>query len=137
RGTPAGALEGSRLLAWLLANPAYREPSIALIWRGLHYVLVRGVRALGDPGQDPDNAQLLGFYVADPNRPDPRSLADDPLLPVDRWLGDLLTRVTYLPAHSGVPGDVWQTRCVAIQRDWTTDGPTLAGQVDVSPARYG
>src|SRR5581483_7175073 len=37
------AAQGTRLLAWLLA--ARREPSIALIWRGLHYVLLRGVRA--------------------------------------------------------------------------------------------
>src|SRR5947209_9138998 len=59
-------LEGSRVLAFLLADPNFREPSIALIWRGLHYVVVRGVRAIGDPGKDPLGTELLGFYVADP-----------------------------------------------------------------------
>src|SRR5262249_22738746 len=33
-------MAGSRVLAWLIANPNLREPSIALIWNGLHYVLV-------------------------------------------------------------------------------------------------
>src|SRR5579864_8838712 len=55
------ALAGSRVLAWMLANAQMREPSVALIWRGLHYVLVRGVRAVGDPGVDPTGTQLLGF----------------------------------------------------------------------------
>src|SRR4029450_10371409 len=35
-------LAATRAMAWFLANPDYRQPSIALIWRGAHYVLVRG-----------------------------------------------------------------------------------------------
>jgi len=130
------AMAASRLLAWLLANPTYQEPSVALIWRGAHYVVVRGVRAAGDPGQDPANARILGFYVADPNRGDPTWLGEDRFIPMDRWLGDLFTPATYLTPHTGVPGDVWQNRYVTIQRDWSTEGPTMPGQADATPAHY-
>jgi len=129
-------LVGSRLLAWLLANPAWREPSIALVWRGLHYVLVRGVRAIGDPGQDPDGAQLLGFYVADPDPGASFWLGEDRFIPIDRWLGELFSPVTYLTPHTGVPGDIWQNRMVAIQRSWTAGGPSDAGRRNVTAASY-
>jgi hypothetical protein len=130
------ALSGSRVLAWLLANPDWKEPSIALIWRGLHYVLVRGVRAIGDPGQDPESAELLGFYVADP---DPGAffwLGEDRFIPIGRWLGELFSPVSYLTPHTGLPGDRWQNRLVAIQRSWTTSGPSIGGQRNVSAATY-
>jgi hypothetical protein len=130
-------LSGSRVLAWLLANADLREPSIALIWRGLHYVLVRGVRALGDPGADPTGAQLLGFYVADPDPGASFWLGADRFVPIDRWLNELFTPVSYLTPHTGVPGDQWQNRVVAVQRTWTASGPTQAGQRNAVVASYG
>lgn len=129
-------LAGSRLLAWLLASPSYREPSIALIWRGLHYVLVRGVRSLGDPARDA-NAQILGFYVADPDVSASFWLGADRFIPIARWLGELFSPVSYLTPHTGVPGDVWQDRMVSIQRSPTPAGPTLNGQRNATPASYG
>ncbi len=128
-------LAGSRTLAWLLAHPTYREPSIALIWRGLHYILVRGVRSIGHPAQDP-NAQLLGFYVADPDSSASFWLGADRFIPIERWLGEMFTPVSYLTPHTGKPGDVWQDRMVAIQRSWTSSGPSPAGQRNASPASY-
>jgi hypothetical protein len=130
------ALSGSRVLAFLLANRTYREPSIALIWRGLHYVLVRGVRAIGDPGQDPSGAQLLGFYVADPDPPASFWLGQDRFVPIDTWLNEMFVPVSYLVPHTGVPGDPWQNRMVAIQRTWAADGPTQAGQRNASVSSY-
>ncbi|MBV9595709.1 MAG: SH3 domain-containing protein [Chloroflexi bacterium] len=131
------ALSGSRLLAWLVANRNYREPSIALIWRGLHYVLVRGVRAVGDPGQDPTGAQLLGFYVADPDPGASFWLGQDRFIPIDRWLNEMFSPVSYLTPHTGVAGDTWQNRMVSIQRSWSAAGPTQAGQRNASAASYG
>jgi hypothetical protein len=130
------ALSGSRVLAWLLANQRYREPSIALIWRGLHYVLVRGVRAIGDPGQDPGGAQLLGFYVADPDPGASFWLGQDRFVPIDRWLNEIFSPVSFLTPHTGVPGDVWQNRMVAIQRAWSSAGPTTSGQHNASVSGY-
>jgi hypothetical protein len=129
-------LAGSRVLAWLLANRVMREPSIALIWQGLHYVLVRGVRAIGDPGRDPDGAQLLGFYVADPDTGASFWLGADRFVPIERWLGEMFTPITYLTPHTGVPGDVWQNRMVTIQRSWGAAGPTDAGQRNATIASY-
>ena len=126
---------GSRVLAWLLANRQMREPSVALIWRGLHYVLVRGVRAIGDPGSDPSGAELLGFYVADPDPAASFFLGQDRFVPIQRWLGELFSPVTYLTPHTGVPGDQWQNRMVAIQRGWAA--PSEAGQPDATVASYG
>jgi hypothetical protein len=130
-------LAGSRVLAWLLANPGVREPSIALVWRGLHYLLVRGVRAIGDPGRDPSGARLLGFYVADPDQSASFWLGQDRFIPIERWLNELFTPVSYLTPHTGVPGDVWQGRSVAIQRSWTSAGPTDGGRRNATPASYG
>jgi hypothetical protein len=129
-------MSGSRVLAWLLANQNYREPSIALIWRGLHYVLVRGVRAVGDPGQDPSGAQLLGFYVADPDPGASFWLGQDRFVPIDRWINELFSPVSYQTPHTGVPGDAWQNRVVAIQRAWSAGGPSQAGQRNASAASY-
>jgi len=129
------ALGGSRTLAWLIANPAMREPSIALIWRGLHYVLVRGVRARGDPFTSPNNAELLGFYVADPDPGADFWLGADRFIPLQRWLDELFSPVSYLTPHTGLPGDQWQQRMVAVQRTWTA-GPTDAGQHNAVPASY-
>jgi len=128
---------GSQVLAWLLANPDLRQPSIALIWRGLHYILVRGVRAIGDPGQDPNGAQLLGFYVADPDPGASFWLGTDRFIPIDRWLNELFSPVSYQTPHTGVPGDQWQNRMVAIQRSWTASGPTEAGRRNATVASYG
>jgi hypothetical protein len=130
------ALSGSRVLAWLLANPAMREPSIALIWRGMHYVLVRGVRAIGDPGHDPNGAQLLGFYVADPDPGASFWLGEDRFIPIQRWVNELFSPVTYLTPHTGVPGDQWQDRIVTIQRTWTAGGPTDSGQRNALASSY-
>jgi hypothetical protein len=128
-------LVGSRVLAWLLASQ--KEPSIALIWRGMHYVLVRGVRAVGDPAQNPSGAQLLGFYVADPDPGAGFFLGQDRFIGIERWLNELFSPVTYLTPHTGVPGDRWQNQMVAIQRGWTSGGPTDAGQHNASSASYG
>src|SRR5262249_43380264 len=122
--------------AWLLANSAWREPSIALIWRGLHYVLVRGVRAVGDPGQDPAGSRLLGFYVADPDPGASFWLGEDRFIPIDRWLGELFAPISYPDPHTGVQGDPWQDRLVAIQPTWTS-GATSNGQRNASAASYG
>jgi hypothetical protein len=127
---------GSQLLAWLLADPSFHEPAIALIWRGLHYVLVRGVRSLGDRAHDA-NAQILGFYVADPDASASFWLGTDRFIPIARWLGELFSPVSYLTPHTGVPGDVWQDHMVCIQRSPTVAGPTLNGQRNATPANYG
>jgi hypothetical protein len=130
-------LSGSQVLAWLLANTDLRQPSIALIWRGLHYVLVRGVRSVGDPGQDPTGAKLLGFYVADPDPGASFWLGSDRFIPIERWLNELFSPVSYQTPHTGMPGDQWQNRMVAIQRGWTGDGPTDWGQRNATVASYG
>ncbi|HLZ10645.1 MAG TPA: hypothetical protein VKT80_18810, partial [Chloroflexota bacterium] len=124
-------------MAWLLANPAYREPSIANIWWGDHYLLVRGFRATADPFANPTSARILGVYVMDPNQGRPSWLGRDRYIPIDAWVTRYLTPVSYLTYGSGVPGDVWQGKYVTIQRDWTSNGPTLAGRVNASPASYG
>jgi hypothetical protein len=93
------------------------------------------VRSEGDPFLGPA-ARILGFYVADPNRGDPTWLGQDRFIPIDRWLGEMFTPATYLTPHTGIPGDRWQNRCVTIQRDWTTEGPTPDGQANASPALY-
>jgi hypothetical protein len=128
-------IAGSRVLAWLVAG--MREPSIALIWQGLHYVLVRGVRAIGDPSADPGGARLLGFYLTDPDPGASFWLGADRFVPMDRWLGEMFTPTSYLVPHTGVPGDRWQNRMVAIQRTWTAAGPTEDGQHNATVARYG
>jgi hypothetical protein len=127
-------LAGSRVLAWLIAS--LREPSIALIWRGMHYVLVRGVRAVGDPGQDPSGAQLLGFYVADPDPGAGFYLGQDRYIGIERWLNELFSPVSYLTPHTGLPGDRWQNQMVAIQRSWAAGGPTEAGQHNAATSSY-
>jgi hypothetical protein len=122
--------------AWLLANPKYREPSVGLIWQGDHYVLIRGVRATSDPFQNAAEARLLGVYVMDPNRGSRSWLGEDRYIPIDDWVENYLTPVTYLTPHTGVPGDVWQGKYVTIQRDWSNDGPTLAGRSNATPRSY-
>jgi uncharacterized protein YraI len=124
----------TRTVAWLLANPAYREPSIATIWRGDHYVLVRGVRASADPFRDPA-ARVLGLWIADPNQGRPSWLGRDRYVGIDRWLSELLTPVTYLTPGSGVPGDVWQGKYVTVQRSFAP-GPTSRGRRNATPADY-
>jgi len=129
-------LHGSRVLAWLLSNPAYREPSIALVWRGLHYILVRGVRALGNPGTDPTGAELLGFYVSDPYPEASFWLGADRFISIDRWLNELFVPVSYQVPHTGVPGDVWQQRSVAIQRSPPGSAPTQPGRLNATISSY-
>jgi hypothetical protein len=129
-------LGGSRVLAWLVANRQMRQPSVALIWRGMHYVLVRGVRSIGDPGQDPTGAQLLGFYVADPDPGASFWLGADRFVPIERWLNELFTPVTYLTPHTGIPGDQWQDRMVTIQQGWSAGGPTQSGQRNTTVSDY-
>jgi hypothetical protein len=127
-------MAGSRMLAWQLAHPEQREPAIALIWRGGHYVLVRGVRAIGDPGQDPAGAEILGFYIADPNQADRRWYGSDRFIPLSQWLGELFLPASYLTPHTGVPGDVWQGAHVTVQRTSDVAGPTQSGRANPTPA---
>ncbi|MBX6772145.1 MAG: SH3 domain-containing protein [Chloroflexi bacterium] len=129
-------LQATMTVAWLLANPHYREPSIATIWWGDHYVLVRGVRATADPYQAYPDVKILGVYVMDPNKGRPSWLGEDRFIPIDQWIRRYLTPVSYLTPGSGVPGDVWQGRYVTIQRDWTDSGPTLPGRVNATPRSY-
>lgn len=124
------------MMAWLLANPAYHAPSVATIWWGDHYVLVRGVRATADPYAAYPGARILGVYVMDPNQGRPSWLGEDRYIPMDAWTSRYLTPVTYLTPGAGVPGDVWQGKYVTMQRDWSTGGPTLAGRVNASPGSY-
>jgi hypothetical protein len=129
-------LQATAMAAWLLANPRYAEPSVATIWWGDHYVLVRGVRATADPYQSYGQAKILGVYVMDPNEGRPSWLGEDRYIPIDAWLSRYLTPVTYLTPGAGVPGDVWQGKYVMIQRDWTTSGPTPQGRVNATPRSY-
>jgi hypothetical protein len=124
------------MVAWLLANPKYREPSVATIWLGDHYVLVRGVRATADPFQNYPQAQILGVYVMDPNKGRPSWLGEDRYIPLADWTSRYLTPVTYQTPGAGVPGDVWQGKYVMIQRDWGNSGPTLEGRVNAIPQSY-
>jgi hypothetical protein len=128
--------QATRMVAWLLANPAYHEPSVATIWWGDHYVLVRGVRATGDPFATYGQAKILGVYVMDPNQGRPSWLGQDRYIPIDDWVTRFLTPVSYLTPGSGVPGDVWQGKYVTMQRDWTNNGPTLTGRVNATPQAY-
>lgn len=130
-------VQATATMAWLLANPEYRQPSIALIWWSDHYVLVRGVRATADPFLSYTEAEILGVYVMDPNRGSRSWLGEDRYIPLGDWMRSYLTPVTYLTPHSGAPGDVWQDRYVTVQGDWSNDGPTLDGRVNASPESYG
>jgi hypothetical protein len=130
------AMQATATAAWVLANPSYREPSVATIWYGDHYVLMRGVRATADPFASYPNARILGVYVMDPNQGRPSWLGQDRYISIDAWVSRYLTPVSYLTPGSGVPGDVWQGKYVMIQRDWANDGPSLAGRVNVSPSQY-
>lgn len=123
-------------VAWLLANPQYREPAVALIWAADHYVLVRGVRATADPFLSYPDAEILGVYVMDPNQGSASWLGEDRYIPLADWMGGYLTPVTYLTPHSGVPGDAWQGRYVMIQRDWENGEPTLDGRLNAGPESY-
>ncbi|HVC32876.1 MAG TPA: SH3 domain-containing protein [Chloroflexota bacterium] len=129
-------LAATATVAWLLANPKYHEPSVATIWWGDHYVLVRGVRATANPYLDNGQAKILGVYVMDPNRGRPSWLGEDRYIPIDAWVTRYLTPVSYRTPGSGIPGDVWQGKYVMIQRDWTNTGPTPQGRVDATPRSY-
>ena len=126
----------TKMMAWLLANPNYREPSVATIWWGDHYVLVRGVRATSNPYLDFANSKILGVYVMDPNEGRPSWLGKDRYIPMNEWVTKYLTPVSYLTPGSGVPGDVWQGKYVTMQRDWTNNGPTPQGRVNATPSSY-
>jgi hypothetical protein len=129
-------MNATATVAWLLANPKYREPSVATIWWGDHYVLVRGVRATGDPYRDYPRAKILGVYVMDPNKGRPSWLGEDRYIPISAWTTRYLTPVSYLTPGSGIPGDVWQGKYVMIQRDWSDAGPTPRGRVNATPRSY-
>lgn len=122
------AMEATKVMAWFIANPAYKQPSVALIWRGDHYVLVRGVRADSDPYSKYPRARILGVYVADPNKGARNWLGEDRYIPIAEWLSSHFTPATYLTPHTGVPGDPWQDKFVAIQPDWNASAPTEAGR---------
>jgi len=130
-------MQATRVAAWVLANPKYHEPSVATIWWGDHYILLRGVRATANPYTDYANARILGVYVMDPNKGRPSWLGEDRYIPIDAWVSQYLTPVSYLTPGSGVPGDVWQGKYVMVQRDWTNNGPTLAGRRNATPESYG
>jgi hypothetical protein len=129
-------LRAMSTVAWLIANPAYREPAIVNIWRGDHYIVVRGVRATADPFKEYPRAKILGVYVMDPNQGRPSWLGEDRYIPIAEWVGQHFTPVSYLTPHSGVPGDPWQGKYAVVQRDWTNDGPTPGGRVNASPESY-
>jgi hypothetical protein len=57
-------------------------------------------------------------------------------VPIDRWLNEIFSPVSFLTPHTGVPGDVWQNRMVAIQRAWSSAGPTTSGQHNASVSGY-
>ena len=98
-------------------------------------IRIRG-RAIGNLAEDPSGAELLGFYVADPDRGASFWLGEDRFIPLQRRLNELFSPVSYLTPHTGVPGDVWQNRAVAIQRTATALGPTEAGQRNTTMANY-
>jgi hypothetical protein len=124
-------VEATRVMGWFLANPAYHQPAIALIWRGEHYVLVRGVEADGDPYRDYPRATIRGVYLLDPNQGASRWLGTNLYVPMSEWVGSYLTPVSYLTPHTGVPGDQWQEKYVTIQADWQVGPPLEQGR---SPA---
>jgi hypothetical protein len=82
------------------------------------------------------DAQILGFYVADPDVGASFWLGQDRFIPIDRWLNEMFTPVSYQTPHTGSPGDLWQNRMVTIQRSWTVSGPTQAGQRNALPSSY-
>ncbi len=129
-------LEATKVLAWFLANPAYRQPGIALIWRGDHYVLVRGVEAEGDPYRDYPRATIRGVYVMDPNQGARSWLGTNRYIPIDEWTSEYLTPVSYLTPHTGVPGDQWQGKRVTILGDWRVGPPLDDGRTPADLAAY-
>lgn len=130
------AMDATRLMAWLIANPNYREPTMAAIWQGQHYILVKGVRAVGDPYLDYPNARILGVYVMDPNYGRPSWLGGDTYIPIDQWLRHF-TPITYrVGPGQGVPGDIWQDRYVTMGRDWAPGGPTPSGRWNARPEYF-
>ena len=128
-------LAATNVMAWLMAHPRYAEPSIALIWQGEHYILVRGIRATADPSVDP-TAQLLGVYIMDPNQGSRSWLGEDRFIPIEEWTTSYFTPVSYLTPHTGSPGDIWQNKYVTIQRDWENIEPTLAGRSNATVKMY-
>src|SRR5262249_14458517 len=116
-GQSAAPAAATRALAWFMATPAYRQPAIALIWRGEHYVLVRGVEAEGDPYRDYPNATIRGVYVMDPNQGARSWLGTDVYVPMSDWTSRYLTPVSYLTPHTGVPGDQRQGNLLTIPAD--------------------
>jgi hypothetical protein len=130
------ATAATKVLAWFLANPAYRQPGIALIWRGAHYVLVRGVEAEGDPYRDYPHATIRGVWVMDPNQGDRSWLGTDRYIPMGEWTSRHLTPVSYLTPHTGVPGDQWQGKHVTILADWRVGPPLEDGRTPTDLAAH-
>ncbi len=126
----------TRVLAWFLAHPAFRQPAIALIWRGAHYVLVRGVEAEGDPYRDYPAAVIRGVYVLDPNQGDRTWLGIDRYIPLAEWTRDYIKPVSYLTPHTGVPSDQWQGKYVTILADWQVGPPLEAGRTPADLDAY-
>jgi hypothetical protein len=129
-------LTATRVLAWFLANPTFRQPGIALIWRGAHYVLVRGVEAEGDPYRDYPTAAIRGVYLLDPNQGDRSWLGTNLYVPIDEWTSRYLTPVSYLTPNTGVPGDQWQNKHVTIQADWEVGSPRESGRTPADLSGY-
>jgi hypothetical protein len=130
------ALTATRMMAWFLAHPGFRQPSVALIWRGAHYVLVRGVEVEGDPYRNPETATIRGVYVLDPNQGDRSWLGANTYIPIGEWTSRHLTPVSYLTPSTGVPGDQWQGKYVTIQADWEAGPPREAGRTPADFAAY-
>jgi hypothetical protein len=126
----------TKIMAWFMANPAIRHPGIALIWRGDHYVLVRGVEADGDPYRDYPHATIRGVYVMDPNQGTGSWLGTDHYVPMGEWVSRYLTPVSYLTPHTGVPGDQWQNKHVTILGDWRVGPPLAEGRTPADLAAY-
>jgi hypothetical protein len=132
----ADAADVTKVMAWFLANPAFRQPGIGLIRRGEHYVLVRGVQAEGDPYRDYPHAIIRGVYVMDPNQGARNWLGVDRYIPMAEWVSSYLTPVSYLTPHTGVPGDQWQGKHVMILADWRVGPPLEQGRTPADLAAY-
>ena len=115
---------------------ASHQPAIALIWRGEHYVLVRGVEGEGDPYRDYPTATIRGVYVLDPNQGSGAWLGSNLYIPLGEWTSRYLTPVSHLTPHTGVPGDQWQGKRVTIQADWRAGPPLEQGRTPADLAAY-
>jgi hypothetical protein len=109
----------SRKIAWTIQE--YRVAPIALVYYGMHWIVVRGFKATAAPaGPDDLSYSITGFYVNDPTPtgslvsvpPPPHSTSDlctqhkRKFIPLAVWQGAYMTAVN--------AGTVWLNKYVAI-----------------------